>query len=76
VWRLRCPGCGAEGDLYVVAGIFSGRIPLGRDGFAFVDAEWLDTEDEVVECGACGHRFPLVELDEGLVTGGGRVAEA
>ena len=76
MWRLRCPGCGAEGDLYVVAGSFTGRIPLGRDGFAFVDAEWVDTEDEVVECGTCGHRFPLVELDEELVTGGGRVAEA
>jgi len=77
VWRLRCPGCRAEGDLYVVAGSFSGRIPLMRDGFSFTDAERIDTEDEVVECGVCGRRFPLGELDEDvLVTGGGVVGAA
>lgn len=77
VWRLRCPGCGAEGDLYVVAGSFSGRIPLGREGFAFLDAEWVDTEGQVVKCGVCGRWFPLEELDEDLVgCGGDGVAEA
>jgi hypothetical protein len=48
-----------------------------RDGFSFTDAERIDTEDEVVECGVCGRRFPLGELDEDvLVTGGGVVGAA
>lgn len=44
-------------------GSFSGFIPLSEDGFAFVDAECLDTEGEVVRCRACGAEFPLQVLD-------------
>jgi len=62
VWRLSCPTCGAE-ELWVVAGSFSSRIPLAPDGFAFCDAKFVDTEDELVECGACAARFPLAALD-------------
>ncbi len=68
MWTLKCPKCGAEDDLCVVRGTFSGSIPLREDGFAFADASCVDTEDEVVRCGACGAEFPLSELDAG---GGG-----
>ena len=67
MWNTRCPRCGVEGDLRVVRGAFSGSIPLCEDGFAFVDAERLDTEDEVVRCGACGVEFPLSDLDADAV---------
>lgn len=58
VWRLSCPRC-ASSDLWVVAGSFAGRMRLCADGFTFTDAAWLATEDEQVECGACGAVFPL-----------------
>lgn len=79
MWSVKCPRCGVEDDLWVVRGTFSGSIPLSEDGFAFVDAERLDTEDEVVRCGACGAEFSLGDLDadavsESLPAGDGSVA--
>jgi len=68
VWRVKCPKCGAEDDLYVVRGVFMGSIPLSEDGFAFTDASRVDTEDEVVRCGVCGAEFPLGDLDADAVT--------
>ncbi|MEW6048087.1 MAG: hypothetical protein AB1609_16705 [Bacillota bacterium] len=68
MWKTTCPKCGAEGNLFVVAGSFSGWIPLCSGGFSFSDATRLDTEDEVVRCDACGAEFPLSELDADLET--------
>ena len=63
MWMTKCPKCGTEDNLWVVRGTFSGSIPLSEDGFAFVDARCVDTEDEVVRCGACGAEFALSDLD-------------
>lgn len=52
-----CPKC--SGDLFVVGGCFTTRIPLSSDGFSTEDANGFNTEDEVVACGACDYRGPL-----------------
>ncbi|MEW6049121.1 MAG: hypothetical protein AB1609_22070 [Bacillota bacterium] len=65
MWKTTCPRCGAEDELFIVAGNFSGRIPLCSDGFSFLDAKHLNTEDEIVRCDACGAEFPLGDLDDG-----------
>ena len=57
-----CPKCG--GDLYVVGGNFSTRIPLSRDGFSTMDAKQFDTENEVVACGKCDYLGPLVTVGD------------
>lgn len=57
-----CPRCGADGHLMVVRCSVSTRIPLGADGFAFVDAKFVDTSDEIVRCERCGTEFPLAEV--------------
>lgn len=60
-YRTTCPRCG--GDLRVVSFRARTSIPLSEDGFSTQDADFLDTEDEVVECPACFIRGPL--CDEG-----------
>lgn len=57
-----CPQCG--GDLYVVGGSFTTRIPLSRDGFSTEDAKGFDTEDEIVACGSCDYRGPLTTVGD------------
>jgi hypothetical protein len=55
---LQCPACRGS-HLNIVVLTWVGSIPLGEDGFAFDDAHLSSTEDEVVECQTCQHRFPL-----------------
>ncbi len=55
-----CRECGIDGRLSVVSGTFEAMgMRLGEDGFATADASQFDTDNEIVECGACGAQFPL-----------------
>jgi len=64
-YKTKCPKCGEEDTLYVIAGKFQASgMNLGPDGFAFMDANQVDTEDETVECSACHKMFPLDEVME------------
>lgn len=52
-----CPYCGGDDGLKVVGGTFRTAIPISADGFAFLDANALETEDEEVRCDVCGRTF-------------------
>lgn len=69
-WSTVCPRCKEDGELFVIAVtlVATGeRIemfsPLYPDGFEVpVDNDDASTEDELVECNACGARFSLGDL--------------
>lgn len=60
-FHLACPHCGGDA-LHVVVLTWIGSIPLAPDGFSFHDARLSSTEDEIVECQTCQHRFPLAAI--------------
>lgn len=63
-FQTKCPKC--DGELFVVAGSFTSRIPLYPSGFSTEDAKFFDTENEIVECDSCKYRGPLTMVgDEG-----------
>jgi DNA-directed RNA polymerase subunit M/transcription elongation factor TFIIS len=65
MFKTTCPKCGEDGALYVTHGKFSTvGMNLTADGFAFMDAQQVSTEDEVVRCNACGKTTPLDELSD------------
>ncbi len=75
MYHTTCPKCGAE-QLTVVSGSFyAAGMMLHEDGFATMDANEFSTEDEKVECGACGATCDLgdldADLDEPVQTDGG-----
>lgn len=58
-----CPYCNARDTMYVIAGTFSTMgMALNYDGFAFGDADSVDTDDLEVECEACHRVFPYAEV--------------
>jgi hypothetical protein len=58
-----CPKCGENGDIYVVFGRFKAiGLPLSEDGFAFTDAQQMETDHEVCLCCTCQETFPLSEV--------------
>lgn len=58
-----CPYCKGDHTLEVVSGTFELMgATLGEDGFSFVDAQQVTTEDEQVKCSECGKQFPLSEV--------------
>jgi hypothetical protein len=62
-FKTQCPKCGVDGELFVSAGKFyTTKMKLCHDGFSFSDAKNVDTEDEWVECHACGMGMELVKL--------------
>jgi uncharacterized protein YbaR (Trm112 family) len=64
MYNTTCPYCGEKNRLEVVSGTFSAiGMRLSEDGFSFIDARQIDTEDEKVRCQACNRTFPLAELD-------------
>lgn len=55
-----CPFCGVNDQLSVVGGTFQAMgISIAHDGFAFADAQMMQTEDEEVRCDACGSTFSM-----------------
>lgn len=58
-----CPGCDEDGTLSVINGIFRVQgMTLHEDGFAFADAQQVETEAEKVFCSDCGKTFNLSEV--------------
>ena len=54
-----CPYCGAD-TLYMTSGTFQAMgLLLNADGFAFDDADNVQTADEQVTCSACERTFSL-----------------
>ena len=63
MFKTKCPACGKDGCLYVVAGSFeSSGVPLQKDGFALAEASSLSTQDEMVMCSRCGRDYMLDDL--------------
>lgn len=59
----QCPECGQLDSLQVIFGDFSAtKLMLHADGFDFAEAKEVHTENEIVECRACNHRFALEDL--------------
>jgi len=55
----QCPACGGA-DLTVTAGtFFASGMPLSAHGFAFLDADQVNTSDEAVTCATCDVLWPL-----------------
>lgn len=64
-FKTVCPKCGKKDQLFVSSGVFYAQgLFLAEDGFAFSDAKQVDTEDEWVECGACGAGFSSQEVTD------------
>lgn len=61
MYKTKCE-CG--GQLYVTGYRVSTRLLLCADGFSTAEAEYYDTEDEVVECFKCGLTGNLQEIRE------------
>ncbi|HTS18023.1 MAG TPA: hypothetical protein VMP11_10660 [Verrucomicrobiae bacterium] len=70
-FHTTCPRCGVNGKLAVVEVTLAAtgrrirnmRSPLSPDGFVVpTNARDASTDCEVVECRACGKRFPLSEV--------------
>ena len=58
-----CPYCGVDGALDVVSGNFQAwGISINADGFAFADAQMMQTDNEMVECYACHRTFSTDEI--------------
>ena len=58
-----CPYCGAEDTLTVVTGTFSAMgLGVQADGFAFDDAQSLQTEDEQIFCSGCQRTFSADDI--------------
>lgn len=74
MYRHECPFCG--GGLRVVAFLATTSIPLGPDGFATADADFMNTSSEIVQCPDCFARGPLTDADEphGMRPDGGKPA--
>jgi uncharacterized Zn finger protein len=63
MYQAICPACGEEDTLEVIGGKFTAsKMFLHEDGFSFVDARQIDTEDEIVSCRNCGKDFSLASL--------------
>jgi len=59
-FETACRGCGAEGEMEVVAGTFDAQgMRLCEDGFATSDAKTFNTSSEVASCRMCGHTQTL-----------------
>ena len=52
-----CPKCG--GGLYISAATIQTSIDITPGGWAFGDAEYMDTSDETVRCHTCDYRGGL-----------------
>jgi hypothetical protein len=61
----QCYSCGSR-SLAVRGGTFHVSIPLMEDGFSFGDANEIHTEDEKLQCRACGH-WQSLEIESGDV---------
>ncbi len=58
-----CPYCGRADELEVVGGTFQTMgVRVSAEGFAFADAQMMQTEDEEVRCNACRRTFPATEI--------------
>ena len=58
-----CPFCGAEDALFVVGGTFHAMgMRIEVNGFAFDEAQNVQTEDEHIICEACGRTFSADEI--------------
>lgn len=58
-----CPYCGAEDTLTVASGTFSAMgLGVQADGFAFDDAQSLQTEDEQIFCSSCQRTFSADDI--------------
>lgn len=56
----KCPLC--KGPLYVTSYNVYTKTRLTDDGFSSVDADFYNTDDEIVECDSCHEQFALWEL--------------
>jgi hypothetical protein len=58
-----CPFCGAEDALFVAGGTFHAMgMRLEANGFAFAEAQNVQTEDVQITCEACGQMFSADEI--------------
>ncbi len=58
-----CPYCKGDHTMEVVSGEFRMiGATLSEDGFSFVDAQNVDTENVQVKCSECGKQFPIDEV--------------
>ena len=60
-WTTTCPDCGVADQMNVYSGTFlAAGMPLdAAGGFSFLDAQQVNTEDERVQCMACGSEWDL-----------------
>ena len=60
-WNTTCPDCGVADQMNVYSGTFlAAGMPLdAAGGFSFLDAKQVSTEDERVQCMACGSEWDL-----------------
>ena len=60
-WNTTCPDCGTVDQMNVYSGTFIAMgMPLdAAGGFSFLDAKQVSTEDERVQCMACGSEWDL-----------------
>ena len=60
-WNTTCIDCGAVDQMNVYSGTFlAAGMPLdAAGGFSFLDAKQVSTEDERVQCMACGSEWDL-----------------
>lgn len=59
-YRNTCRSCG--GQLYVVSGAFEASpMPLHRDGFSFLEAKQVSTDNEVIHCSMCDSTLSLAD---------------
>lgn len=62
-YQTKCPACDVDGGLYVIGGVFNAiGMNLCADGFSFIDAQQVSTEDENVVCYNCKRQFNLGDL--------------
>ena len=61
LYAVKCRTCG--GNLNVVDCHVTGRVALKPYGYDIRDGEELETDQEIVECAACGVRYPLDPVD-------------
>jgi len=62
-FMTKCPYCDTEGQLSISGGHFNAQgMILMAEGFTFLDAKVLDTDNEWVSCANCERVFPLKEV--------------
>ena len=68
-WNTTCIDCGVDGRMEVCSGVFIAEgMPLdAAEGFSFLDAKQVSTEDEWVQCQNCKSTWGLafLEVDKG-----------